>query len=90
MSDYEKALNHLARNYYNPKFDSYNTLEKVQSLKALRELVDRATPKKPVWEHAYMCDACFNQEVNSDMNFCPNCGQALDWSSEQIAKGETK
>ena len=58
----------------------------------LQELVDRDTPKKPIWEHAYMCNKCFNQVVENNMNFCPNCGQALDWTneSEQIAKGETK
>lgn len=76
MNKYQEALDKYGNHYW-----AWGNDERFQAdIKTLQELVDRATPKKPVWEHAYMCDACFNQEVNSDMNFCPNCGQAIDKS----------
>jgi hypothetical protein len=59
---------------------------------ALQELVDRATPKKVGRLKAYpsmgTCPSC--EIPLSIQPFCEQCGQALDWSSEQIAKGETK
>lgn len=84
MSDYEKALSHLARNYYNPKFDSYNTLEKVQSLKALRELVDRAEPTKPAIlvkdsrDGMCRCGAYLKREYKC----CPYCQQTINWGKK--------
>lgn len=51
----------------------------------LRELVERATPKKLVaTRHTRRCPSCNRQmsDINNahpNMKFCPNCGQALDW-----------
>ena len=49
------------------------------------ELEKRATPMKPSEEMTggLMCDKCFNQIVTKDMNFCSNCGQAIDWSENE-------
>ena len=51
------------------------------------ELVERAKPMKPSDEMTggLMCDKCFNCTVTEDMNFCSNCGQAI----EHIAKEST-
>lgn len=58
----------------------------------LQELVDKATPRKPVgynYEHDYTyfsyvrhyCPSCENK-VEVKNTYCPHCGQALDWSEE--------
>ena len=64
-------------------------------VKLIQELVDRATPKKVIkWlSNGSMacCPWCHGAEYAEQRpNYCHYCGQALDWSSEQIAKGETK
>ena len=53
-----------------------------ENLEVLQELVDRATPKKPIYEsklsrYGYRCPIC---ELFVDDDFCKNCGQAIDWS----------
>lgn len=57
----------------------------------LQELVDKATPKTPIFEHSgqrspdgvstivfakYTCPCCGNRITEID-RFCPNCGQAI-------------
>ncbi len=62
-------------------------------LVVLKELVDKATPKKyelksemvdgVKWTHA-ICPNC--KEVIDEFEYypyCPNCGQAIDWSDEE-------
>ena len=47
----------------------------------LQELVDRATPKKPYDKgDYYICPNCSNDRCVCG-KFCPNCGQAIDWST---------
>ena len=65
-----------------------------KSSEALQELVDKATPKAPNVEHSgwrspdgvsvltffkYKCPCCERRVTDID-KFCPNCGQAIDWS----------
>lgn len=49
----------------------------------LQELVDKATPIKPIHHlnSFYRCKNCNELFQNHHyQNHCPNCGQALDWS----------
>lgn len=59
----------------------------------LQELVDKATPKKPVITiHNGFCPNChqaFGLERTKQamirpywLSFCPYCGQAIDWSTD--------
>lgn len=55
----------------------------------LQELVDRATPKKPYgtngdWANLSMnrCPYCKAYPLSPNDDYCPNCGQAIDWSEE--------
>mgnify|MGYP001811008199 CR=1 FL=1 len=88
MNKYQEALNRLKIKslYYADTLTQLRATkvesEIIEDKKTVQELVDRATPMKPTYEHALFCDKCFNQVVTKDMNFCPNCGQALDWSNE--------
>lgn len=67
-------------------------------LVVLKELVDKATPKKPNYEadgydengeliyDTWICPNCDKKyEVDYDeYDHCPNCGQAIDWSDENV------
>lgn len=87
MNKYQQALNNCV-NRWAPTAD-WNLL---------KALVEKATPKKPkeklidVYcgeipsekELHYYCQNC-NEWVGDEWfkyNFCPNCGQAIDWSEK--------
>ena len=69
---------------------NYLALQSIQELVEMYNecvvLKERATPKKPLYNNN-LCSKC-NLILNSDykeneyMNFCPRCGQALDWSDD--------
>lgn len=55
----------------------------------IEELVDKATPKKPIIIPnnmnllAYRCPVCVKKTYTSfRRNYCSECGQALDWSED--------
>ena len=62
-----------------------------EDLKVLMELVEKATPKKPLEVYESFldldlfgeCPVC-GEWCSSTMNYCPKCGQALDWSEEDV------
>ena len=55
-----------------------------KNLELLEELVERATPKKPKSEKEIFCLCPICKEFVGDEfdknNYCPVCGQAIDWS----------
>jgi membrane protease subunit (stomatin/prohibitin family) len=54
-----------------------------QAKNAYKELVERATPKKDFTDNE-CCFYAFGKSGDIVKNkFCPNCGQALDWSDER-------
>lgn len=69
-------------------------VEVQNDVEAIQELVDRAIPKKLDYEGdgywngelAYdtaicrNCERRFEVDYDEHSRFCPNCGQALDWS----------
>lgn len=70
-------------------------IEVQNDVEALKKLVDRATPMKSRYEHApepskaykYDCPVCgcflsMNYKIK-EWKYCPECGQALDWSNEE-------
>ena len=98
MNKYQEALEYLTEEAYSNYFRKYvqTSKEKVtlfKSSKYLRELVDRATPKKPDVNinngYCPNCHQAFGLERTRQamlrprwFSFCPCCGQALDWSEE--------
>ena len=56
-----------------------------ENLDLLQELVDKATPKKPTKSVCPNCDSwdIYSEEFDNKYNFCPNCGQAIDWSENE-------
>ena len=76
MNKYQQALNHCV-NRWAPSKD-WNLL---------KELVEKATPKKPKnWKAErrlngsveFNCPVC-NRLYTERVNFCASCGQAIDW-----------
>ena len=57
----------------------------------LRELVDKATPKKAIkdepskikYVQTYKCPNCKGGVSGEISRYCYHCGQALDWSDEE-------
>lgn len=86
MNKYQEALDRI-------ESAAYYGGEKGDNVELLQELVDRATPKKPIVKIANgvrhidcpNCDDGYshnfieNKELND--NYCSNCGQAFDWSN---------
>lgn len=71
--------------------------DKVEAWEFIRTLVAKAEPMNPIkyLYGGFQCPTCKGlsvQTYNGDLsernlNFCDDCGQALDWSDE---KGESK
>ena len=85
--DFDRAINALKENQEHKKL---GTLEEV------RESVEKQREKKPtydgdgyapdgtfIWDE-WICPHCRSKyEVDyDDYNYCPNCGQHIDWSDE--------
>lgn len=68
-----------------PQISAYNT----EVLKNAIGALEKQIPKKPhkihdVYEngylyHVYVCDECGDVIYETQGEFCPNCGQAIDW-----------
>lgn len=87
MNKYKKALDFLlvgpADCYGDKTLTERNEI--IENIKLIKELVERATPKKVVKmtvNSGYgSCPDC-RQPVNFLERFCHCCGQELDWSEE--------
>ena len=64
--------------------------EKFRALNVALEAIDKQIPKKPIGgfdfsnnEYKICCDcSAIAQDREWKANYCPDCGQALDWSEE--------
>lgn len=63
--------------------------EKEVSLKVIKELVDKETPIKVIKAAPYgttrasRCPICYKRYSRAHKKeYCPDCGQKLDWSDE--------
>lgn len=87
----EEALKYLKDFIDNekPKIGAYNT----EVLKKAIDALEYRVPKKPHKVHdvdekgnpyyTYVCDECGNVIDEYEDDFCPNCGQAIDWEDEE-------
>ena len=58
-----------------------------RALQIAREVFDKQRPMKPTYDHRYAemgCSMCGNMVSGWEElpNFCPRCGQAIDWREE--------
>ena len=55
----------------------------VKEIKIAIEALEKQIPKKPYWEYGvWHCKSC-GLYIFSDEYFCPDCGQAIDWSDDE-------
>lgn len=104
MNKYEEALDWLiwhciAKNEYHNDDIVYERIKNVfiePVIKPLRELIEKATPKKPLFTEEnknnqrnfnvieFTCPTCGKvTHTNFKRNYCGECGQRLDWSKEE-------
>lgn len=80
MTKYEDALNILCFKCSNSELcEDTGCFSK----KLMQELVELHQPTKPNYnsiEDEITCPNCCNNLSNFKFNFCPRCGQMLDWS----------
>lgn len=88
MNKFEEALTFL-RSEDLTALDNANLELLYFHLDNIEELVDKATPKKPIIIPnnmnllAYRCPVCVKRTyTNFRRNYCSECGQALDWSED--------
>jgi predicted RNA-binding Zn-ribbon protein involved in translation (DUF1610 family) len=95
MNKYQEALNRILDDDYDFPHDFYGedkATTKERDADIMQELVDRATPKRPVTKGGYTdfkCPVC-GRRVRSGKgsssrqkdNVCQRCFQVLDWSDE--------
>lgn len=93
MNKYQEALNRILDDDYDFPHDFYGedkATTKERDADIMQELVDRATPKRPVTKGGYTdfkCPVC-GRRVRSGKgsssrqkdNVCQRCFQVLDWS----------
>lgn len=83
---YRKVGGYISNSIHASHKDTYRKRwEAGYSLNELEELVEKATPKKAEETHYApyhtFCSVCGGL-VFDNFNYCPKCGQALDWSEE--------
>ena len=58
---------------------------KVEAIDIAIQALEKQIPKKPKTDDRYImyiCPCC-NDFIKVSHNYCPNCGQELDWSDEE-------
>lgn len=86
MNKYQEALDFLRNKAKTSSKSDYEIL--LFHLDVIEELVDKATPNKPIYNEEideYRCKQCGHLVIEGwrAKNYCSNCGQALDWSDEK-------
>lgn len=96
MNKYERALEILSASEQQAWKEGYDVYDLQEVKDLLKELVEKATPKKPTFsEEKY--EGIFNDRVQllvcpickrrmryfNRVRYCPFCGQALSWDEEK-------
>lgn len=111
MNKYEKALDWLTWRCMEPNddyeglvYDQVPDFEIEANIEPLRELIEKATSKKPAGSCVsedycdWVCPTCGKSHINSyPLQFCCYCGQKINWDdyekylvdSEDDEDGET-
>ena len=92
----DEAIKRLDRNAYRTTCYGNRVVEHEENLIAIHAL-EKQIPKKPTYEgdgyapdgtfvfDEWLCPCCGKRyEVDyDDYDYCPNCGQKIDWSDEK-------
>ena len=93
MNKYQEALTNIEENTLQASIiaKNYRTsgVIQVRSFEALQELVDKSTPKNVDLScDTLTCPYCetgriYDWENEKRFKYCADCGQALDWSTDE-------
>nr|DAT74989.1 MAG TPA: ribosome, girodazole, girolline, antibiotic complex, 50S [Caudoviricetes sp.] len=94
MNKYQEALDYLAVSLqvFDETVDDKTYRDELEAKrenarKELQELVDKATPKKPIQKAAgrKVCPNCERSTVREvSPRYCSICGQAIDWGTDDL------
>ena len=96
MNKYQEVLESIGMIDLDTESNGYNNPKYLKDFYfgeycILEEIVKKSIPKKSleVCEYDFdvylfgKCPICY-EDCNSRMNYCFNCGQAIDWSKEDV------
>ena len=52
----------------------------LQAMKVCTDALEKQIPKKLIYDGCYCCPSCGKYHIIEKFRYCPDCGQALDWS----------
>ena len=79
MYDYEDALREMLHQVYRNTDDFEMRISK-DCYKLIREALEKQIPKKLKDDGWLYCPICGRDVLMDRFDYCPHCGQALDWS----------
>ena len=79
MYDYEDALREMLHQVYRNTDDFEMRISK-DCYKLIREALEKQIPKKLKGDGWLYCPICGRDVLMDRFDYCPHCGQALDWS----------
>ena len=79
MYDYEDALREVLHQVYRNTDDFEMRISK-DCYKLVREALEKQIPKKLKDDGWLYCPICGRDVLMDRFDYCPDCGQALDWS----------
>lgn len=88
MDKYKEALDNICFYCGHANCDEYLNPKVFEELNIIQELVEKATPKKPIrfidkfYVSPYKCPVCKTIPHTCNQKYCDECGQALDWSKK--------
>ena len=91
MNKYQEALEKIEVNVTSiiTTFAKHLIGKKIEEIETMRELVDKATPMKvDMTTDTLTCPYCetgrvYDWENDKAFRFCADCGQAIDWSTDE-------
>ena len=95
MNKYQSALNKITFTIADLSSADEGWIKDSEAVKTIQELVEKATPKKPIHKNTWgyddipytaLCPNCeenIGYEAMNYYKYCPVCGQALDWRDEK-------
>ena len=81
MYDYEDALREMLYQVYRNTDDFEMRISK-DCYKLVREALEKQIPKKLKDDGWLYCPICGRDVLMDRFDYCPDCGQALDWSDD--------
>lgn len=97
MNRYQESFDRLAFNFGLDCLDEKLYPEEIEDFKLFQKLVDKETPVTLEYEgdgydgkgnmiyDTAICPVCerhFEVDYDEHSNYCPNCGQRLDWGDD--------